>query len=231
MLIKFQKGHKILIIGMIFISLIGCKYHTPSDNEVDKSPFTGIPCQAPCWQGLIVNESSESDVKSVLSTLTFIKQDSIIFHEMLLPSAANNTYTLGVEIYADCVYTKDECLRLRVVNDTLLEINITLNYEITLSEAILYLNNPDFIGYEDAGTEQISCQILILWENNQIILKSKRFYGLNEYEDNCERINKTNTISNILISEVSYQTVNDIEFLLSSDVYQFKTFSEILVEE
>ncbi len=83
MTIKHWSIHQLLIMGIIGILLFGCMTSrptaiptpafTPSPDQMDKSPFTGVPCAAPCWQGLEVGKSSESEVTSVLSTLTFIR--------------------------------------------------------------------------------------------------------------------------------------------------------------
>jgi hypothetical protein len=71
----------IIVIGTFLFECIGAPtpaaIFTPLPEQMDQSPFTGTPCAAPCWHGLEVGKSSEDEVISVLSTLTFINQDSI----------------------------------------------------------------------------------------------------------------------------------------------------------
>jgi hypothetical protein len=44
--------HWILLITMIGAFLAGCSQSSVSLDQMDISPFTGIPCAAPCWQAL-----------------------------------------------------------------------------------------------------------------------------------------------------------------------------------
>jgi hypothetical protein len=189
---------------------------------MDKSPFIGIPCTAPCWYGLKIGESSESDVMSTLPALTFINQDSIqLFRMGSAPDLNPKDYKYEAEIVANCINSEKQCLMLRTINYVLTEIEVILNYEITLDEAIRYLGNPDYIGYRDMGAEQVICEVYLVWSNKQLILASKKFEGLKAVEA-CGLVHDTGkTTSSLLISEVRYLSPAVIETWLSSDTREF----------
>ena len=220
--------HQISKMILIKAFLFGCAgpTATPPPDEMDKSPFTGIPCAAPCWHGLEVGNSSESDVLSTLSTLTYINQDTITIHPVQsLPSINPGTWSQGIMIFANCVYPDKQCLAISVVDDILTEIIVLLIYELEVSEAVKYLGRPDHIGFDRAGGEQVACRVYLIWSEKQLVLASKIFEGPNAAEKNCFSIRDTGKASaKLLISEAKYMSVAAIEELLSgirSEFFQY----------
>src|SRR5688572_571907 len=155
---KHHLVYQILLISIIGAFLLGCSSleSTPSPEQMDSSPFTGIPC---AWQGLVIGESSESEVMSTLPTLTFINQDTIQLFRGSRPTIDYSAFAPGVEITADCVHPSKQCLSLTVVDDILTGVVVVLNYEIRPDEATEYLGSPDFIGYQNLGAERIICEV------------------------------------------------------------------------
>ena len=130
---------KMMIIGAF---LFGCveQTATPSPDQIDMSPFTGIPCAAPCWHSLMIGKSSESDIISTIPTLSFIDQNSVYYHRMpSMSTLAPDVFGEGVEITANCVNSEKQCLTIQAVENILTEISIVLNYQIKVDEAIGYL--------------------------------------------------------------------------------------------
>lgn len=217
---------KIQVLYLVIMIIYGCSpiytlpINTPSVEQKDMSPFTGIPCAPPCWRGLSLGLSSENEVKSTLNTLSYIKHDSVVFHKMLMPSLNPNEYKQGVEILARCVSINNECLKLQVVDNILLEVNLLLNYKISFKEAIDYLDNPDFIGYQTPTGEKIYCQILMIWQTKQIILKSKILSGIDYYQNTCENFNNQ-LLEGLSVLEVTYLAKNGIDLLLLSNAHYF----------
>ena len=74
---------RMLIVIILLALLTGCSSLLPITAEplptaiIDKSPFTDVPCSAPCWHGLVIGKSSESQVRSTLSALPFLDQSTI----------------------------------------------------------------------------------------------------------------------------------------------------------
>src|SRR5687768_15252429 len=169
---------RILLITLIEISLFGCISYaptsiptpivTPSSDQIDKSPFTGIPCAAPCWRGLEVGKSNEKDVVTLLPTLNFIKQDSIQMYQTSMPGI-KGTYGPGVNVVAECINSSSTCLDLKVVNNVLTRIVIGLNYDITVDKAIEHLGDPDYVGYGILGVRFV-CEVYLVWDNSRLVL-------------------------------------------------------------
>jgi len=215
-----------LIISVVGALLFACSKPTLSPDQMDKSPFTGVPCAAPCWHGLVVGESSENNVMSTLPTLTFIDQNTIQVFRGSRPTINYETFAPGAEITASCVQPKQQCLSLTVADDILTNIVVILNYEMRVDEAIGYLGDPDYIGYQDLGAERIICEVNLIWSSKQLVLASARFEGLNAVEDNCGVIRDTGKIApSLLVSEARYGSSTAIETLLSASSGESFEFS------
>ena len=202
-----------LVLGILSVA---CNRSSPSSNQEDKSMFIGVPCAAPCWQNLIIGKSTESEVTKSVQALPFIDQKSVKNHRMSMPGLDPRIYGPGVEITADCIVPPKQCLTIDVVDDTLTNIEIKLNYAIDLTEAIHYLGNPDYINYQMNGAEEVTCEVQLIWESKQLILASESFKG-SSIEKNCGLVRDTGKIvSNLVISKVRYLCPDAIEFYLAS---------------
>jgi len=215
--------------------LFGCSKFgsTPSPDFTDKSPFTGVPCAAPCWQGLIVGKSIENDVEKTVPTLTFIDQSSVYYHRMPTMSTLDpEVFGEGVEITANCADSAKQCLTIQVVENILTEISLELNYHIKVDEAIDYLGNPDLIGYGTLGAERIICEVYLIWSDKQLVLASEEFEGFKATEDNCGVVRDTGKVaSSLLISEARYLSVEGIDFMISRSYNQTFEFTGMTVDK
>ncbi len=215
----------IFLISILGAFLFGCSTvkTTPLPEQMDESPFTGSPCAAPCWQGLWIGESSESDVMAMLPTLTFIKQETIQVFDRSMPTLDLSTFAPGVEIRASCSTSfSQQCLSIDVVDNVLTEVTLFLNYEIRADEAIGYLGWPDYVGYQDLGAEKIICGVYLVWRDKQLILTSS-FEGGKAYEENCGVVRDTGKVaSDFLVSEIRYVSSAEIEYLLSNNAGFFE---------
>ncbi len=224
-----------LIISIIGVFLTGCigskpatippSIFTPSPEQMDKSPFTGIPCAAPCWHGLEVGKSTEKDVTSILPALTFIDQKSVqIFRRPSMPDYYIKLYGPGVEIVTNCINSEKECLELTTANDILQKIIVRLNYEIRVEEAIGYLGNPDYIGYDNIGSERVICEVYLVWSESRLVLAS-RFEGVegsDAVEKYCYVVRDTGKIpSNLPILEARYLSNAELNAKLSTGTGEF----------
>ena len=228
------KNYRLNYWGLIIVGLLlfACSEQTPTPEHVDKSPFTGIPCAAPCWHGLVIGQSNESDVMSTLPSLTFINQNTINVHQMQsLPSLDPSIWGKGIEITIACINTEKQCVTIRVVENTLTEVVTVMNYNIRVDEAIKYLGDPDDIGFDRAGGEQIACQVFLVWKEKQLVLASQVFEGANAVEKNCYVIRDSGKVSSdLLIYEARYISIRTIEILLSSSAGEFFDFSGTIPE-
>lgn len=206
-----------VMIAITVVLIIGCSNPspTPSPEQMDKSPFSGDPCPAPCWYGLVAGKSSENETLARMSTLTFIDPNSIqLFRESSAPGLDPKDSNYAAQIVANCIYPEEQCLILRTEAYTLTEIEVVLNYEITLESAIEYLGVPDYIGYQSLGAEEVWCEIDVIWVNKHLVLASKLFESYEALE-RCGAVRETGKLeSNLLISKAVYKTQAAIEILL-----------------
>ena len=164
---------------------------------------------------------------STLPTLTFINQNTIKVHQMQsLPSLDPSIWGQGVEVTASCINAPKQCLTIRVVDNILTEVVTVMNYNIRLDEAIKYLGEPDYIGFDRAGGEQIACRVYLIWNLRQFVLASEIFEGADAVERNCYIVRGAGKISSrLLISEARYMSIRAIEVFLSSSASEYFRFS------
>jgi hypothetical protein len=231
------KSLKICVTALVVLTtvyLAGCTATpSPAPEHVEKSAFTGIPCAAPCWHGLLIGESNKSDVMSVLPGLTFVEQSSIVYRQLPSMSTFDNPqeFANGVEILASCVDSNKQCLNVHVTENILTDITVSLNYEITIRETIGYLGSPDYIGFDRAGGGRIACSVYLIWINKGLTLNTEIFEGTNAAERNCFVIKDHGTVpGSLLIAETKYVGVPAINDLMSSARAWFVEFSNLLVE-
>jgi len=107
-----------------------------------------------------------------------------------------------------------------------------MNYDIKVDETIRYLGDPDTIGFDRAGGEQIACKVYLVWKEKQLVLASQIFEGANAVEKNCFLIRDTGRISSgLLISEARYLSIRTIEVLMSSSASEFFKFMGTIAEQ
>jgi hypothetical protein len=95
-----------------------------------------------------------------------------------------------------------------------------------VDEVIKYLGDPDHIGFDRAGGEQVACKVYLIWKEKQLVLASQIFEGADAVERNCFVIRDTGKItSDLLISEAIYVSIKAIDILLSSSAGEFFEFS------
>lgn len=192
MTIKHRTVHQILSMSIMSFFLFGCMgsipttiptpVFTPSSDQMDKSPFTGIPCAAPCWHGLEVGKSTESEVTSILPTLTFINHETIQTYHVSMPNYNYSASAPGVLIEASCANSGRKCLTLSVIDNVLTDIEVGLNYDIRADQAIGYLGNPNYVGYDNIGSERVICEVYLVWNDSRFVLAS-RFEGVESSND------------------------------------------------
>lgn len=222
------KFHQIIVISMMGIFVFGCSNptpipaisYTPSIEQMDKSPFTGVPCSAPCWQGLEVGKTHENEVIVLLPTLTFIDQNAIQMFRTSMPNYDFTASALGVNIIANCIDSDQECLNLKIVDDILTKIVVVFNYKIKADEGIGYLGNPDYIGVAPIGGEYFVCEVYLVWIDNGFALVSTfdAQKSIESVEKYCDAVYETGKIpSSMLLLEARYLSPAELGAIMSPE--------------
>jgi hypothetical protein len=196
----------------------------------DRSPFTGIPCSAPCWHGLVVGKSSESQVRSTLPTLTYLNQESIEFVQITNVNGPDPDVAYpGVEITAGCLRPAQQCLTMEVADNVLTQIDILLNYQIPVDEIVADLGPPTYVGSQLLGAEILTCQVELVWYSKQLVLSSvPESWDRSKPKDPCVIVQNTHKIpSNLTILGVSYMLNPWIERVLKGAGSEFFNYSGI----
>jgi hypothetical protein len=187
--------------------LLGCSGfgNAISSDRMDKSFFTGMPCAAPCWYGLEIGKSNESEVMDVLATLKFVDQNEI--HVQY----GDNEKSIS----AGCALQPEKiCASLDIVSERLRSITSYLNYKTTIAEAIKYLGNPDKVGYSIRGVEKINCVIQFAWVERQLVLTSTPLSGKKGCDISITAFRTGLTDAGLEIGTVDYLPVEDINNLV-----------------
>ncbi len=228
------QAYSALIMVFLLAYNSGCSQPPPVPPAIiDKSPFTGIPCSAPCWHGLMIGKSSESDVRSILPTLTYLNQATIQYVQRVSMSGLETSMTpKGLQIYASCIQPSQPCLTLSIPDGVLAQIDILLNYQISINEIINDLGPPDYIGYQLMGVETMTCQVELVWYSKQLVLNSASVsWDSSNPKDNCAIVrDKGKIASNLIITGVSYKTIPWIKRALVRSGSEFFEFSGIIPE-
>ena len=138
---------------------------------IDLSPFSGIPCAAPCWHNLFVDKSTKEQTLVTLGTLKFVDQFSI--KETLGgywdPSYETYDSISATTINVNCQEPKDmSCYKLDFVGNILKRLFIFPNYTITLKDTVDYFGVPTEVSLYHWGAECAGCGISFSWDDRQI---------------------------------------------------------------
>jgi len=138
---------------------------------IDLSPFSGVPCAAPCWHNLLIDKSTKEETLVTLGTLGFIDLASI--KETTTgywdPSYESHDSVWARSILADCKEPSGvRCYQFEFLNNILKSILIFPNYTITLQNAVEYFGTPTCVSLFEWGAECAGCGIAFSWDNRQI---------------------------------------------------------------
>ncbi len=178
---------------------------TPSPYLEDRSTLTGVPCAAPCWQGLLVGKSTEGDVRAALARLTFIDQHAVTWssRESAL-SLDTREWVPATEVSAACLrYPHQPCLMIQLVEGVVTGIVLQPNYDLKVGDVLTHLGTPDYLANEPLATEVIWCQFHLVWNQKQLVLSSQIFKGIPP--DACDSLRTTGRVPGSLqLVEISY---------------------------
>ena len=208
-----------LIAGIMLSGCLGGKGKLALEL-MDKSPFTGNPCAAPCWFGLEIAKSNESEVISALKSLSFIDEGSLKIRSLTMPGFDLKIWVSGKWITADCIRPKKHCLDVDIADGKLRDIKNILNYTITFDEIVKDIGNPDKVVRTDYSAEVIACYIRLVWTQKQLVLVSKRFPGTKGCNYSQAAVSTGLVDANLEIAEV--------DFLPNEEINQMVMGSEMV---
>lgn len=138
---------------------------------------------------------------------------------MLVPDINPKNWVPGKVITAFCIEggNNKPCLKLTLANDKLRDIEIILNYDLKLSNVVEQLGNPDYVGYKNASTDQVLCEVEMIWVTKQLVLQSTTFSG-SDAENYCYPVRGTGTPrANLTITNVFFLPEEEIMQTIKND--------------
>ena len=174
----------------------------PTNPLADRSFVTGKPCEAPCWYGLKLGESTLEDIRRTLPELPFV--DSSQTYEQLIGNLGPNEKAFDVH----CTYSKEKefCATLVTSKDgKLSKIAINVAYELTLQMVLEKLGVPKFYTVGPYPNEDI-CHVVIYWPEKNIaasINDSPRERLCTRTEN--EKIDLDSQITSLIYTDISVQ--------------------------
>ncbi|MBN1120923.1 MAG: hypothetical protein JXJ17_07575 [Anaerolineae bacterium] len=127
------------------------------------------PCLPPCWNGLIPNESTEDEVKATLSDLEMIDSQSIEYFY----SEDNDE----IDVRWDSALVDNSIYggRIEITNGVLDQIEIVVEYELSVQELLDVLGAPDFYEIVPFGAESLDKVVRFLWLENGLLVSLNEF--------------------------------------------------------
>jgi hypothetical protein len=169
--------HKSLAVSFLLtVLLLSCTLLKPSPNQngsefsedslVDRSFVTGQPCEAPCWYGLKLGESTLDDIRMTLPELPFVDKPQI--YEQSTGEFGPNEKLFVVHCSSPA--EADLCAELITSKDgKLSKIIITVAYELTLQRAIEGLGVPTFYNVSPSPNKDV-CHVEVFWPEKNIVV-------------------------------------------------------------
>jgi len=210
---------KLLIIfcGLLSagVMLSGCSgiKGTLAPELMDKSPFTGNPCAAPCWYGLEIRISDESEVVSTLKSLNFLDEESLQIDSTSVPGFDSKNLVPGKIIRADCLRSKYTCLVLKIADGKLRDVGIFL--KMPIDEVVAYIGNPDKVGFDACCAESMECYIELVWIKQQLVLTSAPFQGAKGCKYSQTVVSSGLVDSDLEIVMVDFLPIEDIKRIIA----------------
>lgn len=179
----------------------------PEDPRVDRSFVTGQPCEAPCWYGLRVGESTLDDIRKTLPELPFADVDHI--HEQPTGAFGPNEKSFTIP----CVYSEEleSCAHLETSLDGILRgITIHIDYGLPLQAVVQKLGNPEYYTADPLPDQDI-CLLGIYWPQINIVAIVEDSPRTNHCSNNQnEPINLDLQVVSLVYFEISDQKNYDI---------------------
>lgn len=207
------------VIGLSTLLLLSCAVskplfqktppELPDDPYVDRSLISGQPCEAPCWYGLKLGESSILDVRSTLQSLPFVN------HSGVLEQPINNGNPNQKIFIFSCVYLTYEydCGSLETSSDGKLEkIYLSVLYPLTIQTLIDKLGAPEYYSVFGPSPNLSGCLIYIYWPQKNIYAQISDYPG-NEL---CKNFKSANIVLNLQIDAIRYEMLSVQEIQDSS---------------
>ena len=171
MIVRDKYYSAVIIIGItgliiLTIVVLASSLSTKREAEIlDRSVFTGDPCSAPCWHGIVLDISTREDVYQILQDLPFVDPGSI---------REWNAMWFGdeeaIEVHYKCKsLSREDCGGILLSNGTVKRIWFSVGNYATIENLIDRFGIPTYIDLGMWGAEIPGCTIDLVWADLGVI--------------------------------------------------------------
>ena len=173
----FYSSRQVVLLYFIInlaLVLTGCTdlFSSQGSKLVDRSFITGEPCEAPCWQGLKLNEATLDQIYPKLKELQFVDPDSIITWEHVTSLGFTNATIIRYDCFG---YTDGGCGYLLLSNGVLKVSNHMILYELPLNNVVEKLGAPDHVIFNPYSSHQGGCALDFEWPKKNLLVSSYNY--------------------------------------------------------
>lgn len=181
---------------------------------MDRSFLTHQPCAPPCWYGLEPDKSSEADVIKTLKTLPFVQPDAIAVYDLgqgapLIPGERGVSFNCAVP-------QGQTCGGIRLSDNRVTEIQLVVQYPLTIGTAVKNLGPPEFVTYGPMNVERPGCRMNFAWPKTGIVV-----FRLDPFNSlACDRLREGKGLDEDLkVGGLQYYSANafQLRFAISGD--------------
>jgi hypothetical protein len=175
---------------------------TLAPELMDLSWKTKPACPYPCWYGLVVGESSKDDFLEVLPELSFLS--GVEIHSKHYPIEFYDGKHHEIVIIPCEKHALRDCIIADFADDTLENIQLNLNYDLTIAEAIAEIGPPDNMCFSSPHPEMRFSQVYLKWVDRGFIMGHESNGNENSYKNEFKRMLKDGLIPGYLPIDVIY---------------------------
>jgi hypothetical protein len=180
----------------VFLALGACQTQEDGDSLeltltidpslIDQSLLTGTPCSPPCWYGLQPGKSTEAQARSRLKDISFVDPASIVTSESSwVDGRVASFVTFGCRSPVS-----RHCGTLTLVEGVLVEIGIPILYEVTFSQTVPLLGQPDHFFVQPVSVERTDCVAGLVWKDRSVLLMTDTLIG-----EECDTLREAGSLT------------------------------------
>lgn len=157
-------------------------------------------CSIPCWQGLEIGTATRNEANRVVQNLSFVQKQ-------------NQKVEANWENYYCIKPTEITCVAMEFDNETLNQVHLYVNYQLTLEEVIEKIGVPNSF-YFIQMPESFDCDISLFWINRQLVAE----INYDGRQNICEELSTTNGFfpRGLLVTIFAYSSQREIDAQIAS---------------
>jgi hypothetical protein len=169
----------VIRLALIAMAGVGCNVSsrgtqasaTLQPEFTDRSILSDVPCPAPCWYGLHLDETGKTEALNQVQGLSFVDPTILTetaIHYALLEDSIQRS-VVGSSIRIMCKSPKGwTCATLVFVDDVLVQVVLLPNYQLTFGQLVAHLGDPDYLQIVPDSSHGPLCDLALIWRQKGV---------------------------------------------------------------